>query len=123
MHNMPAELSRKSINLIQPAIQSFEREIKQKSLPATSRASVVGRQIHHGRSLESANHAISAAKRTGQLAQVRPDERLFLVDGEASSETLLDLLTEHTESSETADTELIGAINARRQQLRVDHDE
>ncbi|WP_395166330.1 hypothetical protein [Natrinema pallidum] len=101
-------------------ICEFNRHLEKPSLPLplVPRAAVVGAQIHAGRSLEEANRAITVAHRSGAVAQVRGGDQLYLTDPELSAETLLEELREYLERIDEPDSGLVGAINARRQELR-----
>lgn len=70
------------------------------------------------RTLQEASRAISSCCADGDLAQVRPDGRIYLVDATLSDETLVDLARAYTSETDDVDGELLGAINARVQQLR-----
>jgi hypothetical protein len=104
--------------LTEPVIREFDRRVEKRPLPLVPRSALVGAQIHDGRSLEEANRAITVAHRSGAVAQVRGGNRLYLGDPELSDETLLDELREYLESVEDHDDGLVGAVNARRQELR-----
>ncbi|UHQ96408.1 hypothetical protein [Natrinema halophilum] len=109
-----------STQLSEAAIRAFEKNIKTHSLPVVSRAAVVGELIHAGRTLERANHAITVAHRSGEVAQVRAADRLYLLDPEKTDDDLVEKLRAYLEATDEPDEGLIGAVNARVQELRND---
>ncbi|WP_136396833.1 hypothetical protein [Natrinema thermotolerans] len=118
MSEAAQESSSDNTELIEPVIREFYSCLEKRPVPVVPRAAIVGAQIHSGRSLEEANRAITAAHRSGDVAQVRGADRLFLMDPEMSSEALLAELQAYLECVDDHDESIIGAINARRQELR-----
>ena len=114
------EPSNDETELTEPVVREFNNRLEKRPLPVVPRSSIVGAQIHAGRSLEEANRAITVTHRSGDVAQVRAADRLYLVDPEYSDEPLLDELRSYLEASDDPDDGLVGAINARRQDLRDD---
>lgn len=124
MHNTPAEHSRKSEKITQPAIESYEKHSRRSGLPVVARTAVIGDQFHAGKSAESANHSITAARRAGKLTQIETDTDRYLVDPDHSDETLLDCLRDYLERADEPTASRVGATNARIQDLReADSDE